>query len=171
MDLPGSSEQWRDWFRQHGSRLLLYARQQTRSQADAEDVLQDAVVRVWKYAREHGEGEPSLPATFLAIRRCAIDLARKNQRRLKREDTAAIESGDPVEWFSDPVEAKEKSRTIQEAIRKLSPEYQEVITMKIWGGLTFAKIAEILDIPQNTAASRYRYALANLRRSLAHAEV
>jgi len=35
--------------------------------------------------------------------------------------------------------------------------------LKIWGGLTFQEVAGILDIPSNTAASRYRYALEALR--------
>jgi len=39
-----------------------------------------------------------------------------------------------------------------------------VVTLKIWGELTFAEIAEALEIPANTAASRYRYGLAELRK-------
>ena len=39
--------------------------------------------------------------------------------------------------------------------------------MKIWGGLTFPQIAAALELPVNTAASRYRYALAKLREALA----
>jgi RNA polymerase sigma-70 factor, ECF subfamily len=38
--------------------------------------------------------------------------------------------------------------------------------MKIWNDLTFAEIAEALGISQNTAASRYRYALAALKKDL-----
>ena len=38
-----------------------------------------------------------------------------------------------------------------------------MVHLKIWEGLTFARIAEVLDIPPNTAASRYRYALEKLR--------
>ena len=45
-----------------------------------------------------------------------------------------------------------------------SGDYREVITLKIWGELTFAQIGESLGIPANTAASRYRYAMTELRR-------
>ncbi len=38
--------------------------------------------------------------------------------------------------------------------------------MKIWNELTFAEIAGVLEISQNTAASRYRYALAALRKNV-----
>jgi RNA polymerase sigma-70 factor (ECF subfamily) len=48
----------------------------------------------------------------------------------------------------------------------LQPIYREVVVLKIWGGLTFEKIAETLGIPLNTAASRYRYALEDLRSAL-----
>ncbi|NNE92375.1 MAG: RNA polymerase sigma factor, partial [Verrucomicrobiales bacterium] len=39
---------WSDWLRENGPRLMLYARQQTRCEADAEDVLQAALVKTWK---------------------------------------------------------------------------------------------------------------------------
>ena len=39
--------------------------------------------------------------------------------------------------------------------------------MKIWGGLTFPQIAAALGVPNDTAASRYRYAVAKLREELA----
>jgi RNA polymerase sigma-70 factor (ECF subfamily) len=42
--------------------------------------------------------------------------------------------------------------------------------MKIWNELTFAEIAEVLGISQNTAASRYRYALAALKKNFTHHE-
>ena len=39
---------WTQWLREFGPRLMLYARQQTRSEADAEDVLQNALLKTWK---------------------------------------------------------------------------------------------------------------------------
>jgi RNA polymerase sigma-70 factor (ECF subfamily) len=39
--------------------------------------------------------------------------------------------------------------------------------MKIWGGLSFAQIASALEVSADTAASRYRYALAKLHKELA----
>ena len=43
-----------------------------------------------------------------------------------------------------------------------------MVHLKIWENLTFARIAEILGIPANTAASRYRYAMDRLRQILPH---
>jgi RNA polymerase sigma-70 factor, ECF subfamily len=47
---------------------------------------------------------------------------------------------------------------------RLPDIYRDVITLKVWGGLTFAEIADALGIPAKTAASRYRSGLTELRR-------
>jgi RNA polymerase sigma-70 factor (ECF subfamily) len=48
----------------------------------------------------------------------------------------------------------------------LPDEQREVLVLKIWNDLTFAEIGSVLEISQNTAASRYRYALGALRKTL-----
>jgi RNA polymerase sigma-70 factor (ECF subfamily) len=151
-----SPDEWRSWLRSCGPRFLLYARQQTRTESDAEDVLQDALVESWKRAG----GMPPDALVFSTIRRRAIDLARSSDRRSAREG----EAGAPAEeWFSPDVEERETQRLLEEAVKSLQPIYREVVTLKVWGGLTFQEIAEATGVPLNTAASRYRYALDGLR--------
>ena len=48
-----------------------------------------------------------------------------------------------------------------------STEQAEVVVLRIWEGMTFAEIGEVLEISQNTAASRYQYAMQKLSRRLA----
>ena len=55
---------------------------------------------------------------------------------------------------------------IQRALNQISPGQSEIVTQQIWGGLTFAENADTLDIPPNTAASRYRYGLEALKKHL-----
>jgi RNA polymerase sigma-70 factor, ECF subfamily len=49
----------------------------------------------------------------------------------------------------------------------LPTDQSEVVVLKLWESLTFAQIAEMLQISPSTAASRYRYAMEKLSRSLA----
>lgn len=154
-----SPDEWRDWLRRSGAKFLLYARQQTRSEADAEDVLQDALVESWKRAG----GVPSDALVFCTIRRRAIDLARSNDRRVAREQ---VDAPAGEEWIVSDVEDRETQRILATAVNALQPNYREVLTMKIWGGLTFQEIADATGVPLNTAASRYRYALDELRETL-----
>lgn len=158
-EMPGSSG-WDEWLTRHAPKLLLYARQQARCEADARELVQDAVVEAW---RRQGDGTMPAPGLiFGLIRRRAIDLARRNDRRLNRE-TAAYDTA-PQEWFAPEIEDRERARMLQDALSRLPAAQREVVTLKVWGELTFAEIAEALDIPANTAASRYRYALEELRK-------
>jgi RNA polymerase sigma-70 factor (ECF subfamily) len=52
------------------------------------------------------------------------------------------------------------------AVESLPRDQREVLVLKIWNDLTFSEIAGALGISQNTAASRYRYALTNLKKTL-----
>ncbi len=166
---------WREWLNEHGSKLLLFARQQTRSIADAEDVLQDSLVKLAKKEAEgtfDGGQAGWLPYLYTSIRRCAIDLGRKEDRRGKREEKVEsdrhIHTGGIMDpWFNSDSADDETRNYLENALKKLPPKYATVITMKIWGEQTFAEIGKNLDISQNTAASRYRYGLEALKKHLA----
>ena len=151
---------WEEWLDQNAPAFLLFARQQSRCEADAQDLVQEAVVESWR--RRAHDAPPPRGFVFATIRRRAIDLARSSDRRAGRE--AAVTADPAQAWFEPLVEERERSRLIQDAMRELPEIHREVVTLKVWGGLTFAEIADALDIPANTAASRYRYGLDHLRR-------
>jgi RNA polymerase sigma-70 factor, ECF subfamily len=160
MDESQHQTDWRRWLENHAPKFLLFARQQARSEADAQDLVQEAVVEA---SRRQNDGQPPPPAlVFATIRRRAIDLARSENRRAGRELAAGGPL--PVSWFDTSVEDRELQQLIQDAMSRLPEMYRQVLTLKVWGGLTFAEIADTLGIPANTAASRYRYGLIELRK-------
>jgi len=148
---------WRIWLEEHGAKLWLFARQKARSEADAEDLMQEAIIE----AARKFNGIPTLSIVFGLIHRRAIDWARREDRRAARE--GKVMNDTPVTWFDVTSEQRERVQFIQEALKKLPENQREVITLKIWAGLTFSEIAESLGVPANTAASRYRYGLESLR--------
>ncbi len=160
MNVQTDDGDWNAWAQTHAGKLLLFARQQTRCEADAQDLVQEAMVESWR--RCAGHGTPPLPLVFATIRRRAIDLARRGERRLRREELS--QSIGPVEWFDARPEDREMTQLIQSALQQLPGDQREVITLKVWGGLTFAEIADALEVPANTAASRYRYGLATMKK-------
>lgn len=169
---------WSSWLHEHSSKLLLFARQQTRSLADAEDVLQDALIKLAKKEADgsfEGGQAAWLPFLYTTIRRCAIDLGRKEDRRGKREEKSEKdkiiqygEFSDP--WFNTSSADDESRQYLEQALKKLPEKFSTVITLKIWGELTFAEIGKQLQISQNTAASRYRYGLEALKTTLSSAK-
>jgi RNA polymerase sigma-70 factor (ECF subfamily) len=158
-------DDWKHWFSQYGPKLLLCARQWTRSLADAEDVVQEAFVRYWRHQR-HLPGDPQA-LLVTSVRRAALDLARREGRRAAREELAdgGLEERDAY-FVPPPGESGERREQLEAALRELPPEQREVLVLKIWNGLTFEQIAGVLDLSPNTAASRYRYGLAALRKLL-----
>ncbi|MFM7923664.1 MAG: RNA polymerase sigma factor, partial [Planctomycetaceae bacterium] len=61
---------------------------------------------------------------------------------------------------------QESAEQIRRILDSLPSEQSEVVILKHWEDLTFAEIAEVLGISQNTVASRYRYAMEKLKRAL-----
>ncbi len=168
---------WREWLIQYGPKMLLFARQQTRSHEDAKDIFQDALVKLVEKVRTGefvGGQDAWQPYLYTAIRRLAIDLSRRDDRRKRREFSvnADAETGQYdalVPWF-DPDSSDDETRAqLEKSLKELPEKFSEVITLKIWGDRTFAEIGETLAISQNTAASRYRYGLEALKKNLANA--
>lgn len=165
---------WGEWLNQHGNKLLLFARQQTRSMADAEDVLQEALVRLARKVSDgvfSGGQDAWLAYVYTSIRRCSVDLGRKDSRRKLREEKAELEhniqtGGISDPWFKSSLEGDESREKIERALRQLPEKFAEVIVLKIWGEMTFAQIAETVEASPNTVASRYRYGLDALKKIL-----
>lgn len=168
MEDARNDDSWKDWFQLYGPKLLLCARQWTRTLADAEDVVQEAFVRFWRHQR----GLPGEPMALLvtSVRRAAFDLARREGRRATREERAGAEADLHTAQFEIPIEGVERRAAIEDSLRRLPSEQREVLVLKIWGELTFDQIGATLEVSPNTAASRYRYALAALRQELAVAD-
>lgn len=165
---------WRDWLNENGPRMLLFARNQTRSSEDAEDVFQDALVKLSKKINEgvfDGGQESWKPYLYTSIRRLSIDLGRKNDRRSKREEKSEADhrgqtGGLHDPWFESNSSNDELRVLLESGLKKLPEKFSEVIIMKIWGERTFAEIGETLGISLNTVASRYRYGLERLRKTM-----
>lgn len=167
------SHDWDKWLDDHGASLMLYARHQCRRESEAEDVLQDALVHVWKcWTKGKLEDEDRVKAAIIRIRRGAIDRYRSHIRRQRREgvsmeDVHSISN----EWFEPDPARRESIDQLVKALDSIDARYREVIVLKIWGHLTFQQIAEILGYSQNSVTSLYRYGLEKIRIQLDEAAI
>jgi RNA polymerase sigma-70 factor (ECF subfamily) len=167
----GDDTHWSDWLVRHGPAMLLLARQWAGSRADAEDVVQDAFVRFWRARERDGfTVEDPVAYLFACVKRAAMDWQRGGRRRTRREQTVASHRG-PVPadqpLLTAPLEREERRAAIEAALARLPEAQREVLVLKVWAGLSFPQICQALGVPPDTAASRYRYALAKLREQLA----
>ena len=101
---------------------------------------------------------------YATVRSTALDRIRRDSRRARREREAIADLEQSVE--PEFRTEDESQRALAMAMERLPNEQREVLVMKIWNELSFAEIGQALGISQNTAASRYRYALRALKKDL-----
>ncbi len=163
---------WAAWLKEFGPRLFLYARQQARSEADAEDIMQDALVQLVR-AVEGGsfQGERSKWPSYVyaAIRHLAMDRGRREEVRERnlqrfREGMEAVEYSEP--WLQSSSDDEHLRLQMEALLRTLPAEFAEVVLLRIWGEHTFQQIADMTFTNLSTVTSRYRYAMQALRKKL-----
>src|SRR5215831_10743702 len=144
-------------YRQYRDPLLLFVLRLTAGDRhQAEDIVQETMVRAWREARRLDLSEPSLmPWLATVARRIVID-----EHRRKRARPPEIGGAEVVERA--PVAA-----VVTEALRALSPVHREVLNETILRDRTVNEAAEGLGIPVGTVKSRVYYALKALRVALA----
>jgi len=159
MTMPPGDARVAELFDAHSRALLLYARQWVGTSA-AEDVVQRVFVRLLSQGLL-----PAEPRTWLfkCVRNEAVDVWRTDRRRERREQAVAV---DAHTWFvSRPQDALD-TRQAQAALATLPPELREVVTLRLWSGLTLAEIADVTGIVTSTVHKRYDAAIESLQQKL-----
>ena len=150
---------------EHAQALFAFLLNLTRHEADTRDLLQELFVKLAKRP-ELLEGVRDMRAFLLRLgHNLAIDLIRRRGTRERNYEQLA---GEPAPIFAPASEpdARAFREALAAALGDIPPDQRAVVHLKLWEGLTFEKIAELLDLPLNTAASRYRYGLDKLRERL-----
>jgi RNA polymerase sigma factor (sigma-70 family) len=137
----------------HAASLVLFARQW----CDApEDTVQEAFL---KLVRQGRAPEDAVAWLYRVVRNGALDAAKRERRRRRRESLAAR----PVRWFVEPEVDGLDAETAVAALRRLPVEQREVIVARHWGGLGFEQIAAVVGCSASTAFRRYGAGVDNLR--------
>ncbi len=143
--------------RQHGPALVLYAQQRCDT---AEDVVQEAFLKLVQQPQA-----PDRPLAWLyrVVRNAALNAARAASRRGRNEAQAA-HRGEP--WFESDVQQSLDGRAAVAALKSLPVEEREVVVARVWGGLAFEELADLVGVSTSTAYRRYLSGLEQLRRQL-----
>jgi len=153
--MPIDEEQLAQLIEQQTVPLRLWAGKRA---ADGDDVVQEAFCRLVVE-----DPMPHHPVTWLyrVVRNLAESERTSRARRKQREQSVATREA----FQADPTQRLQHQEAIA-AVWNLPDEMRQVITARIWGGLTFEEIATICDISTATAARRYHEALTELRNLL-----
>lgn len=168
--------------RRHQTPLFNFALRHLRHATQAEDVVQDAFVRVVQNATEFKHEARFSTWLYTIARNLCIDQLRKNSLRRHPsldEQRPSSEGDGPTlgEQMPDSKASVERAATdhelrdrIAEAVEKLPEDQREVFLMREVANLPFKEIADITGVPENTVKSRMRYALERLQAALSEYE-
>jgi RNA polymerase sigma-70 factor (ECF subfamily) len=139
-----------------------------------EDLKQETFVRVFARRKDYRpEARFSTWVWRIALNLCYDEL-RKRQRRAERSleeqasDAQADLAGSPTEDLAPDAQATaaEESALVRQALLRLSEPHRTVLVLRYCEGLKLREIAEILELPETTVASRIAVALASITRTL-----
>jgi RNA polymerase sigma-70 factor (ECF subfamily) len=150
---------------QHAQALFGFLLNLTRSEADTRDVLQELFCRLAAKPAQLDGVRDERAFLLRAAHNLWVDQVRRHSTR-ERVRTELAEQRESV--FAPGGNPDEESfrQALSAALMELPAEQRAVVHLKLWEGLTFETIARTLEIPLNTAASRYRYGLDKLRERL-----
>ena len=147
---------------EHAQSLFAFLLNLTRNEDDTHDVLQELCCKI--AARPQLLDGVREPRAFL-VRLChnlAVDLMRRRGTRQKNHEEFSRDRVDLFEAAPNPDDAGFREALVV-ALSELPAEQRAVVHLKLWEGWTFEQISAALEIPLNTAGSRYRYGIDKLR--------
>jgi RNA polymerase sigma-70 factor (ECF subfamily) len=149
----------------HVQALFAFLLNFTRNEADTRDLLQEVFIKLAKRPDLLNGVREQRGFLIRLAHNQAVDLMRRRGTREKNYGQLSAEAESVFAASADPDEQAFR-RALARALGELPPDQRAVIHLKLWEELTFEQIAPALEIPPNTAASRYRYGLDKLRERL-----
>jgi len=154
----GDEQAFAELFRQYKNLVYKTAYLMLGDPDEAEDVLQEVFVQVYKFldAYDPGRGAFTTWLYRITVNRCL------NWRRKRRPSL-------PLDRVHIPLPSPEgqmEEEAVWQAVRGLSEKLRAVVILRYYWELSYAEIAQILDIPLGTVKSRLNLALRTLRKEL-----
>ena len=154
MKLERIVEERQDW-------LFRFAYMRIGIREDAEDVVQEALLNVFRRLREKTQMDCIEQYVIRAVSNACTDYLRRKPLRVVKLDKAelvAVGEGDR--------QIHDEFVRINRMLDTLPAEQAEIVRLKCYDNLTFKQIAELQDIPEATAKSRYRYAIIHMQQMI-----
>ena len=147
--------------------LLRVARSLTGHDADAEDLVQDTLLRAFR-AIDHFDGRHPRAWLFTILRNAHRNRHRRRQPELLRDGHQAAQQADLIDSRErvDAIVDATLDADVERALCTLTPPFRQVVSLVDIGGLSYAEAARVLDIAEGTVMSRLHRARRRVREQL-----
>ena len=166
--LQGEQEAFNDIVNQYSSLMLRTANMIVGDRDIAEDVVQDALIQVWRHLPELREVRALRSWLMRIVVNQCISFKRKVARSTAfiRQTMADQETDILAQVADDHKGRMERDWDLAEAIKNLPVKQRTVIVLHYYNGMTLPEMTQVLQTSENTLKKRIQAALANLRRTL-----
>jgi RNA polymerase sigma-70 factor (ECF subfamily) len=152
----------RDLYARHGGAVLAYLRRLGAAHHDAEDVVQETMVRAWRHAATLDTASDAVRGwLFTVARHVLID-----RLRVRSAAPAGMEPPGAETAQSDHQSLIVERVVMLDALARLSPEHRTAVVEVYYRGRTVDSVAAALGVPAGTVKSRLHYGLRKLREML-----
>lgn len=159
-------------FRRHGGAVFGLARRVLNNNAEAEDVTQEVLLKLWNQPERFDPSRGSLRSFLLTQSHArAVDVVRSHEARRHREFRDAEATARAAYDIQHEVWDLMMREEVQRALREIPVEERRAIELAYFDGLTYVKVAEILGEPEGTVKGRIRNGMKRMRRLLSDYEV
>jgi RNA polymerase sigma-70 factor (ECF subfamily) len=131
----------------------------------AEDLAQDAFLKVWRNASNYRAERGSVRTWVLSIvHNRGIDQLRSHASRRRTQDRieASAPRSQPSEAFAETWRSSRRAQ-VREALNTLPPEQLKTLELAYFSGYTHVEISELLGLPLGTVKGRMRLGLKKIR--------
>jgi RNA polymerase sigma-70 factor (ECF subfamily) len=139
-----------------------------RDPAQAEEVVQEAFLEVWRTAARFDPAKGSALSWMLTLtHRKAVDRVRSAEASTRRDATYEQQNRSvDHDTTAEAVQASLEARRVRNAMGTLTEVQREAVSLAYFGGYTHTEVATMLDLPVGTAKTRIRDGLIRLRDAL-----
>jgi RNA polymerase sigma-70 factor (ECF subfamily) len=169
----GHLEEFEELLRRYRKRVYHICYRMAGNVEDAEDWAQECFVRVYRQLGRYDSRLPFAPWLLRVVTNTCINLAKERAVRQGKMNIGLDAEQEVIDVSADPMRITldgEETQRIQAAVAALPPPLRQAVALRVVDGLSFRELAEALGVPLQTAASRVRRALVQIRQGLEPAE-
>jgi RNA polymerase sigma-70 factor (ECF subfamily) len=153
------------------ARLLRYIKRLARlSDEEAEDILQDAFIKIWRNLNAFDPRMSFNSWAYRIVHNEAISAWRRRvsfgkDQQVPWEEAGQRELGGAgISLEEDALATEANERLLRELVHQLPPHYESALLLKYWEDLSYEEISDVLKIPEGTVATRINRGKQALRK-------
>jgi RNA polymerase sigma-70 factor (ECF subfamily) len=153
--------------RRYGGPLLTFIQRMIGDRHRSEELFQEVFLAVWINRRRYQFPRPFRAWLFgIALNKCRGEFRAERSRAVSFTEQTHYEASPQLVGPDDAAVAVETASIVQTAVTRLPEQQRLVVVLRVWNGLSYAEIADVMQRAESTIRSDMFHGLTTLRKYL-----